>query len=257
MKKFSVVGLALVLSLALAAVAIAENVYSISASTSPTKAGTSKKPVPVGLKFGFTTQDDAGNRPASLKALSVKFNGLRFNTNSFKGCSAVTIERDKSDKNCPKGSLVATGFANNRAGGVNDRTQQALRCHLKVKLYNSRNSKGALFIENGQSTDNTRDDYCPNLGIATAIPVTLTKNKTGDTLRFKIPQSLQQPAPGIQNSLVETQLNTPLKTRRVKGKRVGFMEAFGQCRRNKRNIQVTFTHEDGITRQTKQATCKK
>ena len=257
MKKFSVVGLALLVSLALAAVAIAENVYTITASTSPTKAGTTKKPVPVGLKFGFTTEDDAGRRPASLKSLSVKFNGLKFNTNNFKGCSAARIEQDKSDRNCPKGSLVATGYAKNRAGGINDRSQQALRCYLKVKLYNSRNSKAALFIENGQSTDNTREDYCPALGIATAIPVTLTKNKTGDTLRFTIPVSLQNPAPGIQNSLVETQLNTPLKTKRVKGKRRGFMESIGGCRKGKRNIQVTFTHEDGTTKQTKQANCKK
>lgn len=257
MKKSVVVGLALVLSLALAAVAIAENVYSISASTKPTKAGTPKNPVPVALKFGFTTVDDAGRRPASLQALSVKFNGMKFNSNNFKGCSASRIEQDKSAKNCPKGSLVATGYAKNRAGGVNDRNQQALRCYLKVSLYNSRNSKGALFIENGQSTDNTREDYCPALGIATAIPVTLTKNATGDTLRFKIPVSLQNPAPGIKNSLVETQLNVPLKTTKVKGEKVGFMESLGGCRKGKRNIQATFTHEDGVTRQTKQAKCSK
>jgi hypothetical protein len=257
MKKFAVAGLALVLALALATVAFASNVYEPKASVSPTKSGTAKKSTPIALKYGFTVTDTQGNRPASLATLKVKYNGIRFNTNNFPGCSAAAIEAAQSAAKCPKRSLVATGYARNLAGAQNNRADKSIRCYLKVSLYNSRNNKGALFVENGQSTDANRDDYCPNLGLATAIPVTITKASSGDTLSFTIPSNLQNPLPTLKNSLVETQLSLRKLTTKVKGKTVGFLETRGGCRKGKRTITSTFTHEDGVTAQSTSAKCKK
>jgi hypothetical protein len=190
MKKYVVAGLALMVSLALAAVAIAANEYTINIKA-PTKAGSLKKPVATGLSYGFTVQDTNGQRPAALKSLKIRSKGLRYNTNNFPGCSATAITNAQSDDNCPKGSLMGTGYARNLAGAVGDRSQQAIKCYLKLSWYNSRKNKAALFVEAQQTTDPNRDDYCP-FNPATAIPISITKSKSGDTQSFTIPDNLQK-----------------------------------------------------------------
>ena len=256
MKKFVVAGLALVVSLALAAVAIAANEYTIKIKTTTSKAGTLKKPVPIGLSYGFTVQDTEGQRPAALQALKIQSKGMRYNTNAFPGCSATLITNAKNTNSCPKGSLMGTGYANNLVGSVNDRSQKALRCYLKLSWFNSRNNKAALFVEAVNTTDNTRADFCP-INPATAIPITIVKAKTGDTQRFQIPANLQNPGGTLKNSLVETQLKFRKATRKIKGKTVGFLEATGQCVKSKKTTTTTFTHEDGVTKQSKQVNCRR
>lgn len=256
MKKFVVAGLALVVSLALAAVAIAANEYTVKVSTSTSKAGSLKKPVPTGLTYGFTVQDTNGQRPAALKALKIRSKGLRYNTNAFPGCSATAMQNAQSDDACPKGSLMGTGFANNRAGSVNDRSQQAIRCYLKLSWYNSRKNKAALFVESVNTTDNTRSDFCP-IPVATAIPISIAKAKSGDTQSFTIPDNLQNPGGTLKNSLVETKLTFRKATKRVKGKTLGFLEGIGQCVKGKKFTTTTFTHEDGTATQSSRTKCRR
>ena len=256
MKKFVVAGLALVVSLAFAAVAIAGlNEYTVKVKPSSTKAGTLKKPVPIGFRYGFTVVDTDGQRPAALAALKIQSKGMRYNTNAFPGCSATKMQQAQSKDVCPKGALMGTGYANNVLGGRDDRSQKALKCYLKLSFYNSRRNKAALFVEAVQTTDNTRADYCPT-NPATAIPMSIAKAKTGDTLSFTIPDNLQNIG-ALKNSLIETQLNMQRRTRQVKGKTVGFTEAVGQCVKGKKTTTSTFTHEDGTAKQSAQAKCRK
>ena len=256
MKKYVVAGLALMVSLALAAVAIAANEYTVKISGTASKAGTLKKPVPTGLTYGFTVRDTEGQRPAALESLKIQSKGLRYNTNAFPGCSATKITQAQSDDACPKGSLMGTGYANNRAGAVQDRSQQAIKCYLKLSWYNSRKNKAALFVESVNTTDNTRTDYCP-IPVATAIPISIKKSKTGDTQSFTIPDNLQNPGGTLKNSLVETKLTYKKVTKRVKGKRLGFIEGIGQCVKRKKTTTTTFTHEDDTTTQSSQVSCRK
>jgi hypothetical protein len=256
MKKYVVAGLALIVSLALAAVAIAANEYTIKVKPTTTKAGTLKKPVAIGLSYGFTTVDTNGQRPAALKALKIQSKGLRYNTNNFPGCSATSMQNAQSDDACPKGSLMGTGYANNRAGAQQDRSQQAIKCYLKLSWYNSKKNKAALFVESINTTDSSRSDFCP-IPVATAIPISISKNKSGDTQSFTIPENLQHPGGTLVNSLVETKLVFSKKTKKVKGKTVGFLEAIGECVKGKKTTTTTFQHEDGLVKQSAQSKCTK
>ena len=260
MKKFLVAGLAIMVSLALAAVALAnhgQNVYTVKASTtSSTKAGSTKKPVNLGVKYGFTVASTEEERPAALKALKIRFAGIRFQTNAFKGCSAVKMQNAQSDDMCPKQSLMGVGYADNRAGAAQDRSQQAITCYLKLSFYNSRKNKAALFVESVNNTDSSRTDFCP-IPVATAIPISIVKRASGDTMSFTIPDNLQNPGGTLKNSLIETQLSMPRKQRTIKRKKVAFLQSIGGCVRKKRAITTTFTHEDGITSQSAVAKCRK
>ena len=256
MKKFVVAGLALVVSLALAAVAIAANEYTINISGTATKAGTSKKPVPTGLTYAFKVKDTNGQRPAALKALKIQSKGMRYNTNNFPGCSATKMQNAQSDDACPKGSLMGTGYANNRAGAVQDRSQQAIKCYLKLSWYNSKKNKAALFVESINNNDSTRSDFCP-IPVATAIPISIAKAKSGDTQSFTIPDNLQNPGGTLKNSLIETKLTFKKKTKKVNGKTVGFLEGIGQCVKGKKTTTTTFQHEDGFVKQSSQTKCEK
>ena len=91
--------------LAIAAVAYAQttNTYTVTGGTSPTKAGSKKKPVPVQVKFGYTVGTTNGDRPSPVKKYSIRFAGLNVNTKPFPKCSATTLENEgPSERSCTK-----------------------------------------------------------------------------------------------------------------------------------------------------------
>src|SRR5690349_9950514 len=93
MRKVMVLGV-VVLATAVAAVAYAQttNTYDVDGSTSPTRAGTSKKPVPVSVRFSYTVGSQSGARPTPVKKYSIRFSGLVVNTRAFPKCSARRLE---------------------------------------------------------------------------------------------------------------------------------------------------------------------
>jgi hypothetical protein len=237
MKKF-LPALALIVALAAPGVASAANEYTISYSTNPTKSGTSKKPAPISGKFGFKVRDTEGGRPFALDSLRVTFTGVRINTRQFATCTAAKIEAAQSDAGCPAGSRVATGFANNLAGNINDRRDASIKCGLSVTMYNSGSGKAALFVKGSPNAPNP----CP-IQVATAIPMSITRTATGDRLSFTIPQNLKTPLATIRNSLVETQLTLLRKTVRRSGRTVGYFETVGGCRSGRRTVTARFDNE--------------
>ena len=239
MKKF-LPAFVLIAALATPSVATAANEYTITFSTNPTKSGSKKKPAPVSGKFGFSVRDTEGGRPFALESLRVDFAGVRINTRQFKKCTAASIEQAQSDAGCPAGSRVATGFANNLAGNINDRRDASIRCALNVTMYNSGSGKAALFVEGGQTATPATD--CP-ITVATAIPVSIARRASGDRLSFVIPENLKTPLATLRNSLVETQLTLLKKTVRRGGRKVGYFETVGKCRRGRRAATVRFDNE--------------
>ncbi len=237
MKKFLPAAV-LVAALAVPSVASAANEYTISYSTNPTKSGTSKKPRAVSGKFGFSVRDTEGGRPFALDSLRVTFAGVRINTRQFATCTAAKMEAAQSDAGCPSASRVATGFANNLAGNINDRRDASIRCALTVTMYNSGSGKAALFVKGSPNAPRP----CP-IEVATAIPVSITRTSTGDRLSFTIPQNLKQPLATLRNSLVETQLTLLRKTVRKSGRTVGYFETFGGCRSGRRTVTARFDNE--------------
>ena len=222
----------------------AANEYDVRASTSPTKSGTTKKPAPVGVNLGFTIRDTEGGRPLSLERFTALFEGVAINTNAFAKCSATSIEQAKSDRGCPSGSLVASGFARNVAGDRSNRKDASIRCYLTLKLYNSGNNKMALFVRG--DPNQTGDKACP-IDLATAIPISVIRSARGTSLRLSIPETLKHPLATLTNALVEVDLKVKRMTKKVKGRNVGLFETTGRCVRGKRAVTITFNNEGGDT----------
>lgn len=244
MRKLSVIAVAVLGVLALAAVAFASsnNKYSVKAALSPLKAGTKTKPVPVQLGFNFTVASKtAGNRPDLINKYDINFGGGQVNTNAFPGCSAAQINAEQSDANCKKGSLVGTGSVENLAGPSNDQTPGSqLKCHLDLKIYNSRKNHAALYLHGAPPT-------CP-LNIDSAIDAKFVKKHGGTSLIFTVPDSLLHPGVStFDNAVVKTTSVIKKRTAKVNGKTRGYFESAGGCTKGKRKLQVTFSTPSGAS----------
>jgi hypothetical protein len=230
---------ALCAMLAITAVAFAAqvNTYTVTGDTSPTTAGTTKKPVPIKLDFNYTVGEASGLRPALVNKYSIFFGGLSSNGGLFPKCTAAAINAAGSDISCPAGSAVGTGNIENEAGPSNDPTNKTTACHLNLTVYNSGQSKAALFLKGGPPT-------CP-LNISQAIDAKYVKKTVkgiaGFALEFTVQGTLLNPIPGFDNSVVLVKSTIKKLTKTVKGKKVGYYESIGGCKKGKRPIQVTFT----------------
>src|SRR3954468_7719608 len=93
MRKFFAVAAALVAVLALAAVAIAQQVnqYTVTASTNPARAGSKTKPVPVSVKFNYQISEKSGQQPSAVKRYKISLYGVRENGQFFNTCPAGRI----------------------------------------------------------------------------------------------------------------------------------------------------------------------
>jgi hypothetical protein len=242
--KITVPVAAVAAALALAAPAQAANEYNVTASTSPKKSGTAKKPTPVGVDLGFTVRDTEGGRPLSLERFTALFEGITVNTNPFARCSATKITQAKSDATCPEGSLVATGYARNVAGARDNRRDASIRCYLSLRLHNSGNNRMALFVEGDPNASGDR--ACP-IDLATAIPISVVRQSRGSALRLTIPESLKHPLATLTNAVVEMNLKVKRMTRKVKGRTVGLFATTGRCVRGSRAVTITFDNEGDDT----------
>ena len=249
-----------VLVLSLAAVAYAQtqtNTYTVSGSTSPTNAGSSKKPVNIGVKFGYKVGEQSGNRPSPVKKYSIKFAGLRVNTAAFPKCSASTLE-SKGPKGCPSGSKVGTGFIKNATGARSNIADKSIPCNAALSVYNAGSNRAVIYVKGSPNSTN------PNTrcSIELAAPIAARFIRSGGgrnvSLEFTVPPSLLHPLPTLDNAVTSVSSTISGKTRRYRGKRVSFFQSIGGCVRSKRNITVTFTPESGTaSRAQRLATCKK
>jgi hypothetical protein len=238
------------LVLAASAFAAQLNTYTVSGSISPSTAGSSKKPVPVAVKFGYTVGEQAGQRPALVKQYSIKFDGLRVNGAAFPKCTAAAINKAGDDSACPTKAVVGTGTVKNFAGASNDPASKALACTLTLKVYNSGKNKGALYLRGGPPA-------CP-LQVSQAIDANYIASATGVTLRFNVGGTLHHPVAGVDNAVVSVTSSIKKLTTKVKGKTVGYYESVGGCRAGKRNITVTFVTNEGQTSKAQHTiSCKK
>ena len=253
MRKLWVIGAAAVLVLALAAIAFAQatqdNTYKVVASTSPTNAGSSKKPVPTSVTFNYTVGESHGLRPSPIRKYSIKFGGVVVNGGLFPKCSATQLKASNGIANCAK-AKVGSGFVENQTGATNNPDPNApnnrVTCNLELSVYNAGARKGLLLLEGGSSeTDPRRQcplDFGPSNGI---IDANYVAGGGGTALEFSVPNELLHPAPGLDNAVVNVRSKIARKTKRVKGKTRGYYESQGGCRKGRRLVTVTFTPESG------------
>lgn len=248
--------LALVATLAIAATAYALNVYTVTGAVSPTKAGSKKKPVPVGIKFNYTVDTNNGTRPSPIVKYSIKFRGLRTNTKPFPKCTFGQISATNSDANCPSGSAVGRGFIKNAAGAESDPNDRSVPCNAGLTVYNAGSSKAVIFVKGDPNSTDARTRCA--ITLAAPIPANFIASSTGTSLEFRVPTSLLRPAPGIINAVTSVQSTISKRTKKVRGKTVGFFESIGGCSNRKRAITVTFTPETGASSRTQRnVACKK
>ena len=263
MKKISV-GFAALLALVVAAVAFAAqtNVYGVKASSKPTAAGTAKKPVPMQINFNYTVDEVDDKRPAAVKKYSIKFAGLRVNGKPFKTCSADQINSTgdpATDSACPADALVGTGSVVATVGSDNNENDQSLNCYQYLKVYNAPNRHATLFLRaetppEGYGQPKPGDKYCV-IPFGKAIDATYVTTGNSTALEFEVPQTVLHNVPGFTTAVRKVQSTIKLRTKLVKGKKVGYYESIGGCGSKGRAVTVTFTPETG-TSQTAQTYAK-
>jgi hypothetical protein len=235
------VALGAVLALAVAAVAYGQaqqNTYTVTGSTSPTKAGSAKKPVPVGVKFGYQVGEASGNRPSPVKRYSIRFAGLRANTDVFPTCSTATLDR-KGPSACPKGAIVGEGFIENATGAKDNPNDRSIQCNARLWVVNGGKGRANIYVKGSPGASNPREKCA--IELAAPIPAKFVKRGNAQALEFDVPQSLLHPLPTLDNAVVNVTSTIKRVTRRGKG----FFESVGGCKGGKRDISVVFTPESG------------
>jgi hypothetical protein len=198
LRKSLIAALAAVLSLAIAAVAVAQNpdpstsAPDVRVTVSPAKAGTKKKPRNSTLKlFVKNNRTDATVDTITVNvAKNVKLSGK-----GFKYCSAAKLN-SQGRTACPAGSKAGSGTANAVVGPG--------RVPLKFTVNAYVGSKNSIIFYTQQVGGTVRK--------ALVGKVKKASGKFGSKIVIKIDEDLQQPAPGVFSSLVD--LNTTIKAKR-------------------------------------------
>jgi hypothetical protein len=261
MRKLWVIGAAAMLALALAAIAYAQqpertNSYTVSGSVSPTKAGSTRNPVPIGINFAYTVSEQSGLRPSPVSRYSIRFRGVRQNSNLFPGCTFRKINNDQGSHNCPGRALLGRGTIVAHAGSESNRSDQSIVCPLNLEVWNSRQNKAAIYVVGGPNAPAGKTTSC-RVNQNAALDANFVRRGNEVALEFNVPlvpfrQQLgtlnnKDDPNALEVSVVSVEANIPRKTRRFRGKRRGFFEGVGGCRGGSRIISVTFLNEDGKT----------
>jgi hypothetical protein len=232
----------LVVALALAAVAIAQQVnkYSVIASTSPAKAGKSSKPSPVSVKFAYKVDEASGKQPSAVKRYKISFYGVRNNGRYFKTCSASKISAaGNNDASCPSDAKVGTGTIDNYVYQSADPSGAGgFPCTKKLNVWNAGQNKAVLFIYGDPS-------QCGGVGALPPISAKYVKGEGGgQALQFDVPPTVLHPIAGLTVAVRSVTSSIKKKTVTKKGVKRGYYESV-KCKGSKRPVVVTFTPESG------------
>jgi len=159
---------------------------SISATASPSKHGTKKKPKKTKLVVKLSTTPKPGDPAFAASDTIVHLgNELVFHGKALKTCSSSQVQSD--DTKCAKGSKVGSGKAVGVALGATE--------NLTVTAYNGPGGNKLELLVDGSSP----------LPIHEVIEGVLSKDSApyGNKLTVKVPDHLQQPAPGAYATLEE------------------------------------------------------
>jgi hypothetical protein len=222
-----------------AGVAVAAlNTYTASYAFTPTKAGSAKRPVPVGFNLVYTATGTGGNRAAPLKDIKTWIYGLVANNRYFPTCSLSTIELAKSDAGCPKGALVAEGPVNSTLGSGKTGAGAGTPCNPYLHVWNS--GPGRLtyfFVVFGKY-------QCAGLHTGASAPYPGIVSQQGKYLVQDVPLppdiSTNAGGIGLYAALIHESLTFKNLTTKVHGKTVGFQSSVG-CVGGHRPWRVEYT----------------
>jgi hypothetical protein len=252
---------AVVLSIAVAGIASAVNTYDVHLANSNAAAkGTTAKPSPASLRFGYRVGDSENLRPQVIREYRIAAEGLQSFPDARPTCTFdqanAPIEFDRA---CNK-AIVGSGTIENEAGAPNDRSQK-LPCNVDLTLINistgdPRERKTVSQIRRRGGIAIRIDTDPPDCPIpvheALAAPFYDVKIQgvSSAELRFHVPDTLAHPG-GLDNAVKEVESTIQRKPGRVRirGERrqVGFYSSVGRKGRT-RTVRVTFIDESGVSR---------
>ena len=237
MRKTLVAVVAALTALVVASVAYAQYpapAPDLTVKTSPTKAGTKKKPRSVTLNLKVVNNVESKTTMDTLDVyLPKKF---KVSGKGFKACKYEALAANGLDA-CPKGSKAGSGSANAILGPYN-----ANPAPLKFKVTAFVGGKKQILFDLQQT----------NGSVHTALKgvVKKARGKYGSRLSIKVPDgkgeyaafpNIQQPAPGVYSALVDLQATIGLK----KGKRA--LIASTGCKGKKNHFKSVLTYADNPT----------
>ena len=243
---------AAVAALSVAGVAYAVNTYEVDiASGSPNKPGSTSKPVPSSLNFGYEVGDTEGLRPSVINQYFIASEGVKYFPKARPTCTFAQADESPSYSSKCKKALVGNGTIANAFGASVDRTGKA-PCDVKLTLLNISNGPGVTKKRGGMAIRIDTDPPACSLSIhgALAAPIFDVKIEGIPTseLRFRVPDNLIHPVPGVDNSVIDVTSKVLRKTGKVKVKgktrTVGFASVVGRKGKT-RTVRVTFVDETG------------
>jgi hypothetical protein len=255
MRKIWIAGTAaaVVAAIVVAGAAYAVNTYVVDiASGGPgNKAGSAAKPLPVFLNFGYEVGDTENLRPSVINRYFIAAEGIKYFPKARPTCTfAQANESPNYNRKC-KAAKVGQGAIKNAFGAADNRTAKA-PCDVKLTLINISNGPGVTKKRGGMAIriDTDPPDCALSIHGALAAPIFDVKIEGIPTseLRFKVPDNLVHPAPGVDNSVIDVVSKVNRVTGKVKvhGKKqkIGFASAVGR-KGKKRTVRVTFVDETG------------
>ena len=231
-----------------------DNIYTVDlATTKPAGKGSSSKPIPVKLGFGYEVSAEGGLRPTAIDEYRIAPEGLVTYPKLFKACkfSQAAALPEPASK-CKKAAL-GKGIVRNQFGATSDRNAGSqVACNLRLRLYNlsdaGKSGGMAIRLDGGPGQE-------PAPGCPTPINETIKAKfvnvkyqglKTAE-LRFKVQRNLYEPVQGLSNAVVDVTSNVKLKKAKtkVKGKTrtVGYYSKIG-CKGKTRAVRVVFVDLD-------------
>jgi hypothetical protein len=262
MRKFAVVGLAVLGLFAVAGIAYASNTYKSTSKITPAQTGKPNKPKPVSASLTFTVDETTGARPSPLKTYGIGLGaGVVPNTSAAKGCNLSQANAPVLPAACTKkatagGANVGGGSVQAFAGPTTD-TSTKLPCFLTVTLVNS-TQKNHMWIRVDGVTTGPAGKTCVTAQHSsidsTFVKTGSTPAKGGGTLpiwqiRFTVPPALLHPIPGFDVAVVGNVSNVLKVSKKIGGVTHGYLETIG-CPKSpagKRTAATTFTSEAGQT----------
>ena len=233
MKKILIVALAIATTASMA-FAAQVNTYSVQASTSPTKSGTKKKPVPISLSFNYQVGEQTGQRPSPVKQYKIQFAGVKVTQTGLPTCTAAALNQAQTDSGCPGKSLVGSGTVANQVGTTADPTSKNA-CNLNLKIYNGDKGHASLWLTG----------TCVGTPVHNAIDAQYIQTATSSTLQFTVPPTLLHPITGLDNAVTDVHSTINKVSVGTGSKKTGYYATNGQCIAHKRKVQVTFVSEAG------------
>ncbi len=215
MRKYLIVALAAVLSIAVASVALAANAApDVTAKLTPAKAGTKKKPKNSSLNLHVkNNQTDA-----TVDTITVNIGkNVKLDGKGFKYCTADTLNTQGKTA-CPSGSKAGGGVAHAVVG------PDHVPLNFTVDAFVG--SKNTVIFYTQQVGGTVRK--------ALVGKVSKASGKFGSKIAIKIDDDLQQPAPGVFSSLVD--LTTTIKAKAGKH----YLVSSVGCAKKKHNFGVSF-----------------